>query len=283
MDRKGVEYNVPDKIETKPYDPNIFQGPDNFDSILLDDISGTVGTVGTVSDGKDGASGTVGTVGTVSDGKDGGTNGKDDGQIREEEHGIEGPIKTENSPTHPIEPFQVFQTFQKSEEDQNQGKHITSDMSSNESIAPEQTTNTYPESVPTVPTVPTGGNGDSEDLPEPSQNTPKMLETFDPIISVEDFFGSNDISLLDHHSIEESPCYHIIGSRTDEMPGNVVDDDGNVVDKMGYPNTVYYCKLHPDLGSVFLEEIEFHCRQKEPEHHKTAILARHDTISGESA
>ena len=103
-------------------------------------------------------------------------------------------------------------------------------------------------------------------------------ELFNPIVSVEDFFN-NDISLLDQHSIEQSPCFPIIGSRTDEIPGNVVDNDGNVVDKISYPNIVYYCKLHPDLGSTFLEEIELHCRQKEQDIHRAEILRimEHDT------
>jgi hypothetical protein len=56
------------------------------------------------------------------------------------------------------------------------------------------------------------------------------------------------------------------------MQGDVVDDDGNIVDKMNYTNTVYYCKLHPDLGNAFLGEIELHCREKEPDRHRTEIV-----------
>ena len=105
LDRKGIEYDVPDEIKIKPHDPNIFHGPDNFDSILVEDgASGTVGTHGTVSEGNDGGtndtSGTVGTVGTLGtlgtdlEGVDRGIKGENDGQIREEERGNGGPIKS---------------------------------------------------------------------------------------------------------------------------------------------------------------------------------------------
>jgi hypothetical protein len=86
-------------------------------------------------------------------------------------------------------------------------------------------------------------------------------QSVSPIISVEDFF-SNDMP-LPGHSIEESPCYPLIGSRPGEIP----------------TDTVYYCKLHPDMiPSTFLTQIELHCRQQEPERHKAAILPK-----GESA
>jgi hypothetical protein len=81
-------------------------------------------------------------------------------------------------------------------------------------------------------------------------------KSFNPIISIEDFF-SNDMP-LGNHPLEQSPCFPIINSKPGEIP----------------TETIYYCKLHPDLGSVFLTEIELHCRQKEPEQHKAAILER---------
>jgi hypothetical protein len=56
------------------------------------------------------------------------------------------------------------------------------------------------------------------------------------------------------------PCYPVIGIRA--CPG-----EASI-------NVVYYCKLHPELGSTFLTEIEFHCK-KEPDHHKAEIL-KHD-------
>lgn len=80
------------------------------------------------------------------------------------------------------------------------------------------------------------------------------VESFNPIISVEDFF-SDDMP-LDNHSIEESPCLPIINTK----PGVTSTE------------TVYYCKLHPELGSNFLTGIELHCIQKEPDIHKAQIL-----------
>ena len=75
----------------------------------------------------------------------------------------------------------------------------------------------------------------------------------------------------DSNSLEQSPCYPIIGSRTEDIGGSVGDADGNLTD-VTYTNTVYYCKIHPDLGSTFLGEIELHCIEKEPDIHKAEIL-----------
>ena len=50
LDRKGIEYDVPDEIEILPNNQEISSGPDSFDSILLE--VGTQGTLGTVSEGK---------------------------------------------------------------------------------------------------------------------------------------------------------------------------------------------------------------------------------------
>jgi DNA replicative helicase MCM subunit Mcm2 (Cdc46/Mcm family) len=84
-----------------------------------------------------------------------------------------------------------------------------------------------------------------------------------------DFFDKkSDIS---DHSLEQSPCHLIIGSRTEEINGTVYDADENPTDAT-YTNIVYYCKLHAELGSTFLGEIELHCREKEPENHKAEIL-----------
>ena len=141
----------------------------------------------------------------------------------------------------------------------------------------EQTTNAYPESVPSVPTVPMStesnhysSNENVTTIPESVQDQdnyidsdnenqddpPQNVSDCKPIISIEDFFSSD--MPLSGHSIEESPCYPIIGFR----PGEISID------------TVYYCKLHPDLGSTFLAAIELHCRQKEPDIHKAEILTR---------
>ncbi|MGB6534211.1 MAG: hypothetical protein WBF33_39540, partial [Candidatus Nitrosopolaris sp.] len=64
MDRKGMEYDVPDEIEILPNNHDISSGPDSFDSILLEHKMGTQGTLGTVLEGMDE-----------------GTKEKDDGQI----------------------------------------------------------------------------------------------------------------------------------------------------------------------------------------------------------
>jgi hypothetical protein len=149
------------------------------------------------------------------------------------------------------------------------GKPTANDTQPN----PTNTEYTYTplDTVPTVPTVPASTKSrtvesgivptvpksihTNEDKDPPGnileRHPPK---TVNPIISVEYFF-SNDMP-LDAHSFEESPCYPIIGSKPGEIP----------------TDTVYYCKLHPELGSTFLTAIEIHCREKEPDIHKAKIL-----------
>ncbi len=61
---------------------------------------------------------------------------------------------------------------------------------------------------------------------------------------------------LPSHSFEQSPCYPIVELKQDET---------------GF-EPIYYCKLHPDLGSTFLSQIELHCRQKDAESHEYAII-----------
>ncbi|MGB6529291.1 MAG: hypothetical protein WBF33_14385 [Candidatus Nitrosopolaris sp.] len=99
LDRKGIEYDVPDEIKILPTNQEISSGPDSFDSILLEDKMGTQGTQGT--------------LGTVLEGVDEGTNEIDVGQIdkdtrdssqsHEAIQDTENVIKTENGPTHPLE------------------------------------------------------------------------------------------------------------------------------------------------------------------------------------
>lgn len=127
-----------------------------------------------------------------------------------------------------------------------------------------------PTTVLTVPTVPDitsdkPSTQSNEEMPREEYDldtvTEKELEylqeqskkPFNPIISIEDFF-SNDMP-LDNHSVEESPCYPIIDIKPGEIPTEIV----------------YYCRLHPDLSSTFLSQIEIHCR-KEPGIHKSEIL-----------
>jgi hypothetical protein len=100
---------------------------------------------------------------------------------------------------------------------------------------------------------------------ESLQNMPKVLEDFNPIVSIEDFL--NDTMSLANHSFHESPCYPIINTRQGETPTEII----------------YYCELHPDLGSTFPTAIENQCREKDPESHKAAILAKRDTTQGESS
>jgi len=60
---------------------------------------------------------------------------------------------------------------------------------------------------------------------------------------------------LPGHSLEASPCYPIIRSKPGELPTDT--------------NASYI-----QTSEAFLTEIENHCRQKDPENHKAAILAR---------
>ncbi|MGA9153701.1 MAG: hypothetical protein WBZ36_24225, partial [Candidatus Nitrosopolaris sp.] len=276
LKRKGIEYDVPDKIEILSV-KNAPSGPDIFDRILLGaggEEVGTVGTVGTLSGGVDVENHTQNIV-------DGGTRGEDDGRIREEEHGTEGAIKTENSSTHPLEPFPAFPTFPtfpmlpmstfpmlpdgtSTTSEENQGKYIASDFvksKENQEVhsQPEKDPGTPPPlDEPKLPNLPEMSEELEDDLDMVSEKELPVQEPSkesNPIISIEDFF--RDDVPLPSHSVEESPCFHIITTKSGEIP----------------TETVYYCKLHPELGSTFLSQIELHCIQKEPEHHKAAILA----------
>jgi hypothetical protein len=141
-------------------------------------------------------------------------------------------IKPENSPTHCLDASQA------SQESQTEDARTQPDEESKLRDLPEE----LEDDLDTV----------SEE--EWMQEQSKKSFIHNPIIPIQDFF-SNNIP-LPGHSIEESPCYDIIGSR----PGEISTD------------TIYYCKLHPELGSIFLTEIELHCIQKEPDIHKSEIL-----------
>jgi hypothetical protein len=93
-------------------------------------------------------------------------------------------------------------------------------------------------------------NESSKVDPTEPEDSPSASQTSQSV----EYFFSNDMP-LPGHSLEQSPCYPIIGSMQDEMQ----------------LETIYYCKLHPDLGSTFLTEIELHCREKEPEIHRAEI------------
>ena len=78
---------------------------------------------------------------------------------------------------------------------------------------------------------------------------------------VEDFFYDEPLLRyrpLPDHSLEQSPCYPIIGIRNHR----------------NYKVPFYYCKLHPNIENVYLESIEHHCKYKEPDKHMAAILRK---------
>jgi hypothetical protein len=88
---------------------------------------------------------------------------------------------------------------------------------------------------------------------QPTNNTP-IEDSVMPIVSVEDFFSSKESLQLPNHSLEQSPCYPIIGC------------------KYRRDYTIYYCKLHRKVENANLESIEHHCRFAEPDHHKAEIM-----------
>jgi hypothetical protein len=73
------------------------------------------------------------------------------------------------------------------------------------------------------------------------------------IVSIHDFFGDDkavDYKPLADQTLEESPCRYIINK-----------------DKL-----LYFCKLHPNVESIYLETIEHHMRYKYPQGHKAEVL-----------
>ena len=81
------------------------------------------------------------------------------------------------------------------------------------------------------------------------------------MISIEDFFfddpritPKNPWKPLPNHSLEQSPCYPIIG----------------ILNKYRMP--FYYCKLHPVVENIYLQSVEHHCKFSKAEFHKSEIL-----------
>lgn len=77
------------------------------------------------------------------------------------------------------------------------------------------------------------------------------------MISIEDFFYDDpDLRYkpLPKHSLEQSPCYTIIGMHNK------------------YRVPFYYCKLHRNIENMYLEIIEHHCKFSEPGLDKSEIL-----------
>ena len=88
---------------------------------------------------------------------------------------------------------------------------------------------------------------------KPSEPSARVEST--AIVSVECFF--NDVADLPYeplpeHSLEQSPCYPIIGR------------DNNRV--------IFLQALHPEVKNVNLESVEHHCKYKDPDYHKSEIL-----------
>jgi transcriptional regulator with XRE-family HTH domain len=81
------------------------------------------------------------------------------------------------------------------------------------------------------------------------------------LTSIDNFF-SND-KLLSGHSIEQSVCYPIIGSKS----------EGDY--------TMYYCKIHPKIKNANLGSIEHHCRFSNPDQHKTEMLRVLEQVDGQ--
>jgi len=77
--------------------------------------------------------------------------------------------------------------------------------------------------------TPTPSSTNTTSLLSPLTQTPepKVHEAFKPIVSVENFFSDEQSLPLSLHSLEQSPCYTIIGSKP---AGN---------------HTMYYCEVHP--------------------------------------
>jgi hypothetical protein len=75
---------------------------------------------------------------------------------------------------------------------------------------------------------------------------------------VEDFFSDPDSSWqpLSEHSLKESPCYPIVAEGEIKAMGQ----------------TIYLCKLHPEILNIDLATAEHHCKYVEPEKHKAEIL-----------
>jgi hypothetical protein len=81
------------------------------------------------------------------------------------------------------------------------------------------------------------------------------------LISIEEFFfedpaisPENPWKPLLKHSLEQSPCYPIIGMHNK------------------YKVLFYYCKLHSNIENIYLESIEHHCKFSNPEFHKLELL-----------
>ena len=103
-------------------------------------------------------------------------------------------------------------------------------------------------------------NGSLGSISETSDTSDKKAKSVEPSSTisyndVEEFFRDDEpFTSSTDHSLEQSPCFHIIGSRT---------EGGRIW---------YYCKLHPKVVNTNLNSIEHHCKYSDHVHHKEAIL-----------
>ena len=112
--------------------------------------------------------------------------------------------------------------------------------------------NENPSTSPVEPSEPSEPSA-NPDIHRPQLAVP-VENSIMSIVSVEDFFSSNQPLPLSDHSLEQSPCYPIIGSKS----------SGNYI--------IYYCKLHRKVENTNLESIEHHCRLADPDYHKAEIM-----------
>jgi hypothetical protein len=87
------------------------------------------------------------------------------------------------------------------------------------------------------------------------------------ICTIEEYFRdipSEEWKPLPPHEIYQSPCYPIIGTKIRSW----INNETGVRDNTRW----YYCKVHPKVENIYLDTIEYHCKYKEPEKHKSKVL-----------
>lgn len=268
---KSIDYDVPDEIKIGPIN-DIPHGPDNFDSLVNNHENGTPGTHHeSVDEGKNERAGTPGTPGTPSGGNSEDIDApvasdteRENKTAYRENMQKTGLIPPKGVPGVPSVPPSTKPT----DEEKDRVFHVSQEVGKLEQYGIidqiQSPRLTYPDRTST----PANEEPKLHDLPMPEEleddSDTVSEKEFEPIQEpskpitpgeVEDFF-SNDIP-LGGHSIEQSPCAAIIGSKPGEIP----------------TDTVYCCKLCPDMiPSIFLQAVENHCRDKEPDVHKAEIL-----------
>ena len=87
-------------------------------------------------------------------------------------------------------------------------------------------------------------------LTQTSSNTESEIVK---VSAITDFFYDDPTvpyAPLPDHELAQSPCYPII------------------VKMQGY----FYCRLHPEIKSVYLESIGHHIKDKDPKRHESELL-----------